>query len=298
MHNLYSIFVRFHDICKKFSYGLVNDNGNIPRVGVIPRFSDLEVVALALAAEASSIDSENSLFHKLQEYSGSLPNLISRRQFNDRRKRLSELCEVIRKRIAGHIDGGENTFCIDSKPVAVCRMARSKRCKIGTEYSTAPDVGYCASQNTYYYGYKLHAVCGLSGVVHSYDMTKASVHDIKYLNDVKYDFSNCSIIGDRGYISKHVQLNLFEEAKISLEVPCRSNQRDYKPMFMPFATARKRIETVFSQLDDQFMMTRNYAKRSDGVFTRIKGKIGAFTFLQYINYINHRPIWQVKYALY
>ena len=47
----------------------------------------------------------------------------------------------------------------------------------------APDFGYCATQALYYFGYKLHAVCGVSGVIHSYDMAKASVHDIKYLND-------------------------------------------------------------------------------------------------------------------
>ena len=99
-------------------------------------------------------------------------------------------------------------------------------------YDTAPSFGYCASQNTYYYGYKLHAVCGLSGVIHSYDITKAKVHDINYLNDVKYDYHDCTIIGDRGYISKTMQLNLFEEAKIELEVPYRSNQAGNQYLYL------------------------------------------------------------------
>ena len=33
-----------------------------------------------------------------------------------------------------------------------------------------------------------------------------SVHDIHYLKDVKVDYSNCTVIGDRGYISAQVQL--------------------------------------------------------------------------------------------
>ena len=33
------------------------------------------------------------------------------------------------------------------------------------------------------------------------------------------------------------------------------------------------------------------------VYTRIIGKISAFTVLQYINYVNNRPIGRVKYAL-
>ena len=53
----------------------------------------------------------------------------------------------------------------------------------------------------------------------------------------------------------------------------------------------------FSQLCDQFLFIRNYAKNVDGLFTRIIGKISAFTVLQYINKINNKPIGQIKYAL-
>ena len=88
MHNLYTKFVRILEICKQFSNNLVNDQGNIVRCGPVPKFSDLEVVALSLAAESESIDSEKWLFdYKLQEYKEQIPNLISRRQFNDRRKK-------------------------------------------------------------------------------------------------------------------------------------------------------------------------------------------------------------------
>lgn len=201
--------------------------------------------------------------------------------------------------MVSEMDGGEDYFCIDSKPIEVCRIARSKRCSMGKkDFSKAPGVGYCASQSMYYYGYKLHAVCGLSGVIHSFDLTKASVHDIHYLKDVKVDYNNCTVIGDRGYISAQVQLDLFETANIRLEVPYRCNQKEWKPTFPAFAKARKRIEALFSQLCDQFMIIRNYAKDTDGLFARIIGKISALTILQYINYKNEKPIGRVKYALF
>ena len=298
MHNLYAIFTKFHDICKQFAENLVNEKGNIPRCGVVPKFSDLEVVALSMTAETESIDSESQLFSKLSEYQDKFPNLISRRQFNDRRKITSKLCEDIRKRIAVSIDGGENFFCVDSKPIEICRIARGKRCKMGqNDFLKAPNFGYCASQGSYYYGYKLHALCGLSGVIHSYDLTKASLHDINYLQDIKELYHDCSIFGDRGYIGKEIQLDLFETANIKLECPYRLNQKDWKPQFIPFGKARKRIETIFSQLNDQFMLIRNYAKQTEGLFARIIGKISAFTILQYINKINNKPIGQIKYAL-
>ncbi len=81
------------------------------------------------------------------------------------------------------------------------------------EYATAPDKGYCAAQKMYCYGYKLHAVCTLDGVIKSFDITKAVVHDIHYLKDVMEQLSYTILIGDKGYLSAEMQLNLFETAK-------------------------------------------------------------------------------------
>ncbi|KIP60307.1 transposase, partial [Prevotella pectinovora] len=68
MYNLYTKFVKILEICKQFSENLVNESGNVPRRGPVPKFSDLEVVALSLTAETESIDSEKWLFdYKLQD---------------------------------------------------------------------------------------------------------------------------------------------------------------------------------------------------------------------------------------
>lgn len=62
MHNLYTKFVKILETCKLFSENLVNELGNIPRRGPIPKFLDFEVVAFSLSAETESIDSEKWLF--------------------------------------------------------------------------------------------------------------------------------------------------------------------------------------------------------------------------------------------
>ena len=116
MYNLYTKFIKVLEICKQFSEKLVNELGNVPRCGPVPKFSDLEVVALFLTAETESIDSEKWLFdYKLQEYKSNIPNLISRRQFNDRRKKTAGLCEELRKRIVMKMDGGEDQFSAECR---------------------------------------------------------------------------------------------------------------------------------------------------------------------------------------
>ena len=201
MHNLIAKFRKMLEICKQHAGNQVNEKGNVPRRGVIPTFSDLEAVALSITAEAFSIDSGNYLFVRLNsECPNAIPNLIARRQYNQRRKLARLLGENIRKSIAKAIDGGEFVFSIDSKPVKVCQSARAKRCAVGKrETDTAPAWGYCASQEMHCYGYKLHALCGTTGVIHSFDMTAANVHDLHYLKDVRWEYHDCVILGDKQY---------------------------------------------------------------------------------------------------
>lgn len=110
-------------------------------------------------------------------------------------------------------------------------------------------------------------------------------------------YHDCCIIGDKGYIGVEIQLDLFETANVRLECPYRLNQKDWEPAFSAFAKARKRIESLFLQLNDQFLVIRNYTKNTSGLFARIISKVSALTALQYINHINNKPIGRIKYAL-
>ena len=49
-------------------------------------------------------------------------------------------------------------------------------------------------------------------------------------------------------------------------------KKTYKKQTYIFMKSRKRIETLFSQLCDQFMIRRNYAKSFPGFKTRILAK--------------------------
>ncbi|MBP5517204.1 MAG: transposase [Bacteroidales bacterium] len=105
----------------------------------------------------------------------------------------------------------------------------------------------------YFYGDKLHAVCGISGVFHSYDIMAADVHDLKFTDDLKWEYSYCTMLGDKAYLSAEIQQTLFDTAKITLEVPYRLNQKNWKPASWTYRRFRKRIETCFSQLNDQLL---------------------------------------------
>lgn len=257
-----------------------------------PKLSDIELIALNLTSEYLGIDSECELFRRLPEH---IKARIERSVYHRRKKRLFFYIESLRVQMAEQIIGNDNYFIIDSMPLEVCKMSRSNRSTICTESITSsPNHGYCASQQMRFYGYKLHSVCSSTGVFKSFDLTAASVHDIHYLNDVKQQINDCVLIGDKGYLSHSIQVDLFEKRNIKLEVPMRKNQFNFKQMQWPLRKARKRIETLFSQLCDQFQIRRNYAKTFAGFKSRILSKLTALTVIQWINYQEGRNINNLK----
>ena len=246
-----------------------------------PKLKDIELIAMNLTAEYMGIDSECQLFRDIPIV---LKNKIERSVYNRRKRKLFAAIEFIRNKLSDKFNEFENYYIVDSMPLEVTKLARSSRSKICKEdFYTSPNFGFCASQNMRYYGYKIHAVCSVEGVFKSFDISKASVHDIHYLKDIKQQFDNCVILGDKGYLSADYQLDLFETKQIKLEIPMKKNQYNYKKQAYIFRKKRKRIETLFSQLCDQFKIRNNYAKSFQGFKTRILSKLTALTVIQYIN---------------
>ena len=260
-----------------------------------PKLSDIELIAMDLTAEYMGIDSEYQLFRVLPK---SLSLKIERSVYNRRKRKLFYFREGLRKRMAETIGSDSDYYIVDSMPLEVCKLSRSSRKGICCEtFETSPDKGYCATQKMYYYGYKLHAVCNIDGVFSDFEITKASVHDIHYLKNIKLNHCNCSILGDKGYLSVDYQLDLFDQNNIRLEVPMRINRKDYQPQPFIFKKSRKRIETLFSQLCDQFMIRRNYAKSFDGFKNRILSKIMALTVIQLTNKLDNRNMNKLKISI-
>lgn len=300
MHNIKTNFDKFYQIVKNVFSDKINEDGNFYFYPHKPKMNDCSIIALSVVSESIGIDSENYLWGKIKkDHAADFPKLIDRSNFNRRRKRLSPFILLLAQRKAAGLTQGENVFLMDSMPVPVCKIAREKRCKFGGgSFESKPDKGYSAVTKQYYYGYKLHLITSASGIFHSMDLTKASVHDVNVLKELKYGkMHNATLIGDKGYISREVKIDLFTSCNIKLENPTRANQKQGEPWSPVFRKSRKRIETLFSQLCDQMMMTRNYAKKLNGLTARLISKITAVTILQTINYENKKPINHLKHAL-
>lgn len=284
-------------IVKEMLSRFLDAQGNIPRRGPKPVLTDAELISISLTSEILFFDSENYLFSKLKKYKP-IPNLIDRSAYNRRRRKLITYIEFVQQKMANAIIPNEQYHVVDSFPLPICQFVRAKRSKICRDsLETRPNFGYCAAQKNTYFGYKLHAVCTIQGVFMHFQISPASVADIDYLHEIKHEFPHCVLLGDKAYLSNPMQLDLFEHHDLTVVTPKRRNQPDYDKYPGVFRKYRKRIETLFSQLEGQFIIRRNYAKSFAGFLARIISKITALTCAQYVNkFFNERNINQIKYA--
>jgi len=142
------------------------------------------------------------------------------------------------------------------------QIAREKQVKICKEqFETDPDKGYPAVNKVYYFRYKLHLITSFRGIFHSMDLTKASVHDVRFLPQLKYTGqNNCALIADKGYLSSEYQSDSFSSNRVKLQIPTRSVQQINSPIEINYRRVRKSIDTLFDQLCDQFIPERNYTE--------------------------------------
>ena len=64
MHNIHKNFIKILDVLKDIIGDEKSEKGNLRRDS-LPKFSDIEVIALSLTTKCLNIDSENYLFSKL-----------------------------------------------------------------------------------------------------------------------------------------------------------------------------------------------------------------------------------------
>lgn len=301
MHNLYRNYRRFLKLSKSLLAHVLLEDGNVKTYRNPPQVSDIEVIALSVVAEYLSIPSENQLFAYIQnDYRNQFGPFLSRARFNIRRRKLQVYTAQISQSVANCLPISSTTKVIDSIPIPTCKNPRILRAKgFQDDPDLRPDRGYHAAFKQYYFGYKMQLVILEPGIPVLGYIYPASVSDVQVLEDLKQSqLSDCELIGDKGYISSIQQLSLFEQAKIRVITPLRSNMDAMKSRWnTTFAYIRKRIETLFSQLVSQFHLRTNWSRTLSGLLARITSKLAAVAIGQLINYQQNRPLNQLKHAL-
>lgn len=145
--------------------------------------------------------------------------------------------------------------------------------------------GRCASKKETYYGFKLHAFTTLDGFITDFVLTPANADDREVVWELEEFYRSKSIIGDKGYISKYLSLDLKSEKSMDLIFMKRNNSKNQynKSLRQLIFKERRRIKTTFSQLPEQLNINKVLEKSLWGLMTRIRTKILERNLCYFIN---------------
>lgn len=262
---------------------------NFCKIGVKKRYRgapkqliDAELLTLLMVQELLGIESETSFLRFEARFLGNAFPVLDQSQFNRRAKTVTPRLEKFRNYLLKRLNIDQcDLLTIDSCPVPLVHPQRVKSSPLFPELS----FGHCASLKEIYYGGKLHLVVNAKGIPLKFDLTPASVADIKMLDELLEELGWTTVTADKGYIDKEKHQKLKQERNILMITPKRRNQKEKMPSIFKklYDKTRKIIETVFNQLSNHMQLKRILAKTLRGLVSRIMRKITAFTCGIYLN---------------
>ena len=148
-----------------------------------------------------------------------------------------------------------------------------------------------------YFGYKLHSVVSLTGLIMGFLLTPASRYDNQPVVELLDSFSHHLklLLGDGAYNDAALESYLQQYRSLQLLSPAKGNQTPKRSPSAQKQLNRLRLicETVNAQLQEQLHLSKHYAKSTWGLMTRIAAKVTAHSVGMMINTLLGRPALQL-----
>ncbi|MFW6225111.1 MAG: IS982 family transposase [Bacteroidota bacterium] len=208
-----------------------------------------------------------------------ITKVLSPSRFSRRLNRLTnEISEILGFLMEQCKDTEKKEFCIDSFPLAICHLVRMKRCKLlqGKEH-----LGFNASKEQYFYGFKVHIVASNELGITEFSITPASYHDGIGFKIFNFDLPEGSeVFGDKAY-NNYLEEELMRDCAGVKFLPIRkSNSKMWDNL--PFINyyrrlKRKVVESVIAKIQGSFPK-KIHATNLNGFILKIVGFILSYNF--------------------
>ena len=279
----------FDDFCL-WTYTLVDDiwqeiSWLFKRPGPKPECSDSELITIALIGESCGWDKETELLSRMREHQDLFKTIPTQSRFNRRRRQLMKGFNLLRQIILRSLDvAQEHRAVIDSLPVPVVQFhlatgSSREWAAYGASY------GKITSKQQTIYGFKLHLLVTVGGVILDFELASAHLTDVDVGFELLSAHTDLDVVGDKAYISATKAEALWLDNRIRLRTLPRRNQQHQLSDAARKAinTTRQIIETVNGQLAAQFNIQTNQAHTFWGLCTRLYTKLTAHTLCIYLN---------------
>ena len=289
------MIAHFNDFCL-WVYVLVDDmykelEGHLRRPGPKPACSDSELIAISLIGECLGWDVETELLSHMQAHRDKFPIIPDQSRFNRRRRNLMGTINEMRRMMLARTELYWDEHCVvDSLPVPVVKFHLAPQSRIRWS-DWGADYGPVSSKKIMIFGYKLHMLITLGGLIIDFELAPASEFDLAVGRELLSGHKNRIVIGDKAYVSAPAAEDLWLYNRICLLTKPRKNQKKQLPKHTRrlYDSVRQMIETVTSQLEAQFSIETNRAHTLWGLCARLYTKLTAHTLCIYINRLLGAP---------
>lgn len=194
---------------------------------------------------------EKARLYMLDHHSKSM---LSKSQFNHRLHRNQDLLQEVFALFATVFVEGNTTknFLIDSFPGSVCHNIRISKCKLLNHEIFR---GKCASQRTYFYGFKVAVLTTQDGLPIEIAFLPGAHFDVNFLNRMHFNLpEGSSIFGDSAFQNYLVEDLSAQEDQIAWGVCRKKNttRGDIYQIVLWKKSVRRHIESTFSAITDLF----------------------------------------------
>lgn len=261
------------------------------RPGPQAECSDSELLTMTLVGECRGWDEETTLLSNWRERRDLFPHVPSQSRFNRRRRGLTNAFNLIRQVVVRQLDlSADGQAAIDSLPVPVVKFHLVPG-STGDWAAHGADYGKIASKKITIFGFKLHLLVSLGGLILDFELAPASAADVTVGAALLAEHTDVTVFGDKGYLGAELARQLLKDNRLKLMTLPRRNQANQPPpeVRQTFNAVRQIIETVNGQLVEQFNIQVNHAHTFWGLCTRLVTKLTAHTVCLYLNRLLGNP---------
>lgn len=249
--------------------------------GPSPRLSDEEVITLEIVGEYLGLGSDKRIYEYFcRHWTSWFPHLGCRTTFVRQSANLWRVKQEIQQFLVQQSQGEQNIWLFDGFPIPTLHLKRYKRSR--TSLTAQGEVGYCASKEEKYFGFKGHIVTTDQGLIVDYTLTPANCDERDVVPEVTQGKQG-HLIADKGLIRPQLRHVLADQG-LALHTPLRRNMKDArsKAFVTRMMTIRRRIETVISQLTQRLNIQTIRAKDMWHLTSKLARKILCHTFCFFI----------------
>lgn len=265
-----------------------------PKIGLLPKLSDAELVTLAVMQALLGFTSEARWIRYAHAHlRGLFPYLPHQPGYNKRLRRTGPLVRHVIRLLAGETAWwADDVWIVDSTPV---ECGRSRQTVQRSDLAGWAAYGYCASHSRYFWGLRLHLICTLHGLPIAFALTGAKTAEREVLLDILLAEPQLTahrhgqvVIADKNYYGRAFEVQL-AELGIRLLRPARKDEppRAAAQLFKPL---RQAIESVNQTFKGQLDLERHGGRTVTGVIVRVLQRILALTAAIWHNHITGQAV--------